>query len=78
MHKALLGDRAIFKYIITSQWMYLRLCKQNFAPIIHPSIIYHCVGVQVSDTQIMPCFGKLFQAINNITGGVVSGFNIEY
>jgi len=29
---------------------------------------YHCVGVQVSDTQIMSCFGNFFREGNNITG----------
>jgi len=40
--------------------------QTKFAPIIDPSISNHCVGVQVSDTQIVPCFWKVF---SSITGG---------
>jgi len=43
--------------------------QTKFAPIIHPSISNHCVGVQVPDTQIYACFWQLFQAGNSITGG---------
>jgi len=45
----------------------------KFTPIIHPSISNHCVGIQVSDTQIMPCFRQLFWVGNNITGSSTIG-----
>jgi len=66
MHKNSLGDMEILNNhcVVVSQC--LRLCKQNLHQIIHPSITNHCVGVQVSDTQIIPCY---FRAGNNIADG---------
>jgi len=56
--KSHLGGAYPLRCVVTSQG--LMSCKKNFAPIIHPSISYHCVGVQDSDTKIMPSFGQLF------------------
>jgi len=53
--------------------------QMKFAPIIHPSISNHCVGVQVSDAQIMPCFEKLFAWViisQVVVIGVAGGLNI--
>jgi len=41
----------------------------KFAPIIHPFISNHCVGVQVSDTKLCLVLGSFFRAGNIITGG---------
>jgi len=67
---SLLGDTAVLSN-------HCKAVQTKFAPIIHPSISYHCVGVQVCDTQIIPSFDMFFRAGNNITGcrnkGVVYG-----
>jgi len=59
MHKVLLGDTEILSNycVVASQCLSLGcMCKQNLHQLFITSISYHCVGVQVSDTQIMPCF----------------------
>jgi len=40
--------------------------QMKFAPIIYPSISYHCVGVQFSDTHVLGSFSRVGI---NITGG---------
>jgi len=57
--------------------------QTKFTAIIHLFTSYHC-GVQVSDTENIPCFGQLFLerviisqvVVIGVMGGVVGGLNI--
>jgi len=43
-----------------------KAAQTGFAPIIYH---HHSVDVEVSNAQNIPCFGKIFYAGNNTTGG---------
>jgi len=47
--------------------------QTKFAPIIHSSISNHFVGMQVSDTQIMPCFFEQVIVLQVVVIEVVGG-----
>jgi len=50
--------------------------QTKFAPIIHPSISNHCMGVQVSDTIFCLVLGSFFEQVivsQVVVIGVVGG-----
>jgi len=68
-----------FKYLFCGSFTLPKAVQTKFAPIIHLSISNHGVGVQVSDTQILPCFGKVFLWViisQVVVVGVVGRLNI--